>query len=215
MVANPWRVTVVPAPFLEARCVEIREFGVPVEVGFVPRNFERGHAKLHRWNIEKAPRIFGERLLPQNGCPSAATLRTSSETGEIGTCSRMVFRTKSVSIGLVVGINTARSGQTCGLYYEAAEGLIPLQPFPSVQKMPTLQEIAAGMPAPQTLGEKIRYLRLRKGLRQNELAKALGVYNTAVCQWEKNLTKPRPKLLCRITQFLGQSPSNSLKARQA
>lgn len=59
------------------------------------------------------------------------------------------------------------------------------------------------MPAPQTLGEKIRYMRMSKGLRQDELAKALGVYNTAVCQWEKGLTEPRPEHMNRRGQLLG------------
>lgn len=109
------------------------------------------------------------------------------------------FRTKYLWLGLVVGINAARSGQTYGLYYEkAGEGLLPLQPFPPAARKLTLQEVAARLPAPQTLGEKIRFLRMRKGLRQNELAKALGVYSTAVCQWEKGLTEPRPEHLSRL-----------------
>ncbi len=88
---------------------------------------------------------------------------------------------------------------------------MPLQPFPSVPKKPTLKEVAADMPAPRTLGEKIRYLRIQKGMRQNELAKELGIYNTAVCQYEKDLTRPRPPHLARMAQLFGL-PLSELEA---
>lgn len=115
----------------------------------------------------------------------------------------MVFRTKFVEIGLIVGITCARAGIKHGIYFQSTAGVLaPIVPFPQSTRKPTLQELAQQMATPRTLGEKIRYLRLRKGLRQNELAKALGVYNTAVCQWEKDLTEPRPAHMGRLSQLL-------------
>lgn len=58
------------------------------------------------------------------------------------------------------------------------------------------------MPEPRTLGEQIRYLRMRKGLKQSELAAALGVRKSAVCQWEKGQTEPCPERLRSLIRLL-------------
>ena len=105
-----------------------------------------------------------------------------------------------------MGISTARTGARYGLYcQDSEEGLIPILPFPPVPRKPTLPELAKRMSAPKTLGEKIRFLRLSRGLRQNVLATTLGVCNTAVCQWEKDSTAPRPELMSRLAKMLGVS----------
>jgi len=112
-------------------------------------------------------------------------------------------------VGLIVGINTARRGLKCGIYYQPASGeLTPLCPFPPVQRKPSLQELAASMGIPQTLGERIRLLRMRQGLKQNELARRLRVCKTAVCQYEKGKTKPRPEHMNLLAKILN-APSLS------
>ncbi|HAH05682.1 MAG TPA: hypothetical protein DCM05_04010 [Elusimicrobia bacterium] len=59
------------------------------------------------------------------------------------------------------------------------------------------------MVPPQTLDERIRSLRMKQGLKQNELARRLRVCKTAVCQWEMGQTKPRPEHLERLAGILG------------
>ena len=61
------------------------------------------------------------------------------------------------------------------------------------------------MDPPRTLGEKIRFLRMRQGLKQNDLARKLRVCKTAVCQYEKDLTKPRIEHLRRLADILRTS----------
>jgi transcriptional regulator with XRE-family HTH domain len=142
-------------------------------------------------------------VIAKSGCPTAATPRTS-ETEEIGYPSRSLLRTKTFSIGLVMGISAARSGTRYGLYHQDAnECLIPIIPFPRVPSKPTLRDLAQRMAAPKTPGERIRFLRLSRGLRQDELAKMLRVCNSAVCQWEKGLTEPRPEHFNRLAASLG------------
>ena len=113
-----------------------------------------------------------------------------------------------------MGINAARSGPNYGVYFEKAdEGLMPLQPFPSVKRKPSMQELAAELPEPRTIGERIRYLRMKRGLRQDELAESLGVYKTAVCQWEKGLTRPRPEHIVPLLRIL-EAPSLTAALRK-
>jgi len=51
------------------------------------------------------------------------------------------------------------------------------------------------------LGERIRTLRLEKGLTQEELGKVLGVGKTTVCQYENETRKPDPNMLRKIAEF--------------
>jgi len=50
----------------------------------------------------------------------------------------------------------------------------------------------------KTLGQKIKKLRLEKGLKQEELAKVFGVSEDMVRNWEKGRTRPLGEYLRRI-----------------
>ena len=56
----------------------------------------------------------------------------------------------------------------------------------------------------ETLGEKIRKLRLERGLKQVELAKVLGVSEDLVRNWEKGRTVPTREYLMRIEGYFGE-----------
>ncbi|MFC1521857.1 helix-turn-helix domain-containing protein [Elusimicrobiota bacterium] len=58
------------------------------------------------------------------------------------------------------------------------------------------------MRPPKTLGERIRYLRLKRGMHQNELARRLSVYKSAVSQWEMDQTRPRTKHAESVAKIL-------------
>ena len=49
---------------------------------------------------------------------------------------------------------------------------------------------------------KLKILRVTKGLSQQELAKALGVTQGAVSQWETGIKQPNEKMLCRLAEVL-------------
>ena len=57
----------------------------------------------------------------------------------------------------------------------------------------------------ETLGQKIKKLRLEKGLKQVDLAKVLGVSDDMVRNWEKGRTVPSGKLLREIERYFGQN----------
>jgi transcriptional regulator with XRE-family HTH domain len=65
--------------------------------------------------------------------------------------------------------------------------------------------MAAKMEQPRTLGEKIRFLRMKQGLKQIDLARRLRISKTAVCQYEKGQTKPRAEHLSRLADILSAS----------
>ena len=50
---------------------------------------------------------------------------------------------------------------------------------------------------------KLRELRKSKGLSQQDLSKLLGVNQTAVSQWERNITNPTTNMLVKLSQVLG------------
>ena len=50
----------------------------------------------------------------------------------------------------------------------------------------------------ETIGQKIKKLRLERGLMQVELAEALSVHEMTVVNWEKGRTKPSGEYLRRI-----------------
>ena len=56
-----------------------------------------------------------------------------------------------------------------------------------------------------SFGEKLKDLRLEKGIGQVELAKALGVSKGIVSLWENNLREPKLSCLIAIAQFFGVS----------
>jgi DNA-binding transcriptional regulator YiaG len=56
---------------------------------------------------------------------------------------------------------------------------------------------------PQTLGEKIRKVRMDKGLMIKELASQLGVTEDTVINWEIRDIKPEGRNLEKVKEFLG------------
>jgi len=55
----------------------------------------------------------------------------------------------------------------------------------------------------ETLGQKIRKLRLEKGLKQIELASALGVNEDTVRNWEKGRMRPARGFLRKLEGYFG------------
>jgi len=51
---------------------------------------------------------------------------------------------------------------------------------------------------PKTFGDRLRNLRLRRGMQQKELAKALGVARFTLQRYERNQSKPNAEIMCRI-----------------
>lgn len=59
-----------------------------------------------------------------------------------------------------------------------------------------------------TMGERIRQLRLEKGLTQEELGEIVGVKKAAVQKWESGLTKNlKRSTIEKLSSFFGVSPS--------
>jgi len=106
-----------------------------------------------------------------------------------------------------MGLNQARTERYAIFYQNPDSVLMPLESFPPILHKPTMQELAKQMPRPRTLGERIRYFRLMKGLQQKELARSLRVYNSAVCQYELGHTEPTHHHLQRLVKILGVSAS--------
>lgn len=53
--------------------------------------------------------------------------------------------------------------------------------------------------------KNLRRYRREKGYTQAELAKALGVDQSAVCRWERGELKPAPSKLCKLIELLGHN----------
>jgi len=66
-----------------------------------------------------------------------------------------------------------------------------------------------------TLGKRIASLRHQKGLKQDELATALGVSAQAVSKWENDQTCPDISLLPKLAQLLGVSVDELLSGKKA
>jgi DNA-binding XRE family transcriptional regulator len=58
----------------------------------------------------------------------------------------------------------------------------------------------------RTLGERIKKLRLERGLFQRDLAKMIGVNEMTIVNWEKGRTRPTKRNLERIKIILGFEP---------
>ena len=54
---------------------------------------------------------------------------------------------------------------------------------------------------PTTFGERIRKIRLDKGLYAKELAEIIGVTEDSVLNWEKDRVKPRKDLMERLNML--------------
>jgi len=55
---------------------------------------------------------------------------------------------------------------------------------------------------PNTLGGKIRTIRLQQHIRQNDLAKKIGISKISLCRYEKDLVKPKKKYLKKLASEL-------------
>ena len=52
-----------------------------------------------------------------------------------------------------------------------------------------------------TVGERIKELRIEKGLSQNELAKNIGVSQKAIDYWERNVNEPKSSYVISLVRF--------------
>ena len=51
------------------------------------------------------------------------------------------------------------------------------------------------------IGKRLRLLRILRGFTQEELSKRLGVERTRYNKWEKGVSEPSLKMLCRIADY--------------
>ncbi len=58
------------------------------------------------------------------------------------------------------------------------------------------------------IGEKLKDLRIRRALTQEELAEAAGIGKNTVNRLERDLTEPRPPTLRKLAQALGVDPAD-------
>lgn len=61
---------------------------------------------------------------------------------------------------------------------------------------------------PVFFGEKIRNARKSAGLTQKELARQLGVSNTSISNWEKDLSRPSAELIQKLCVLLHLQPND-------
>ena len=66
-----------------------------------------------------------------------------------------------------------------------------------IESLDSALDVAAGERGPifSTWGDKVRFYRVRNGVKQVELAKYLGVSQAALCNWEKMGFRPRDRAL--------------------
>ena len=80
-----------------------------------------------------------------------------------------------------------------------------MEELPKPRISPSMETLLASLGPITTFGRKIRYFRIKNGMKQAELAKKLGVGKTAVSQWEQGHTRPRKRRLKPINTVLGAS----------
>ncbi len=56
-----------------------------------------------------------------------------------------------------------------------------------------------------TIGEKIKELRIEKGLSQQKLAKLIGVSQKAVDYWERNINEPKASYIISLVKIFNMS----------
>lgn len=56
-----------------------------------------------------------------------------------------------------------------------------------------------------TIGEKIKELRIEKGLSQQKLAKLIGVSQKAVDYWERNINEPKASYIISLVKIFNIS----------
>ena len=61
---------------------------------------------------------------------------------------------------------------------------------------------------PQTLGERIRFVRFTWGWTQGELGTALNTDQTAVSAWERDKAKPSGAAIAALAQLFGTTPES-------
>ena len=61
------------------------------------------------------------------------------------------------------------------------------------------------------IGEKIKELRVEKGLSQMQLGKAINVSQKAIDYWERNINEPKASYIIAIVKFFNISFVNPLK----
>ena len=59
---------------------------------------------------------------------------------------------------------------------------------------------------PQSIGEHIRKRRLEQNLFQKDVARIIGVEETSIYNWEKNLSNSSIKYIPKVIEFLGYIP---------
>ena len=57
----------------------------------------------------------------------------------------------------------------------------------------------------KVLGERLRALRLERGLGQNQLAKELGLSNASISYWETGKQEPSASAIFKLAHFFGIS----------
>ena len=63
------------------------------------------------------------------------------------------------------------------------------------------------MEAVVQIGDRLKELRIRRALTQEELATAAGIGKNTVNRLERDLTEPRPPTLRKLAQALGVDPA--------
>ena len=75
--------------------------------------------------------------------------------------------------------------------------------YPILQKaLKAPKPLPKGLPTnPTTIGEQIRYKRMKLGLPQSDVAKIIGVTTDTITNWELNRNKPSSKFRDVIEEF--------------
>jgi transcriptional regulator with XRE-family HTH domain len=63
-----------------------------------------------------------------------------------------------------------------------------------------------------SIGQKIRLARVKKGMTQADLAGAMSVSQGAVCQWESGITLPKARSILKLSKLLEIPVDELLKA---
>ena len=78
---------------------------------------------------------------------------------------------------------------------------------PESARRPPGTKWAAGSGALRTYGDHVRARRLELGLYRREVAELVGVDETTIYNWESGRNAPAEKVIPRLVEFLGYSPS--------
>ena len=64
------------------------------------------------------------------------------------------------------------------------------------------------------ISDKVKELRLEKGLSQAQLAKAIGVSQKAVDYWERNINEPKASYIISLAKFFNVSADYLLDLKE-